>query len=100
MKTAQDKIIEYVIAYKELFADEYQQFLIGRKEKIDMNLTKFAEPDKDLPSIDRQLHEIPNTLFTILKTRLKEEEWAYFDSIKGSRWFARKYKEFRSAERV
>ena len=44
--------------------------------------------------IDRKIFEVPETLHTMLKEKLTAEEYAYYTTKAGSRWFAKRFGEF------
>lgn len=100
MNEAQKKIKDLVDGYKEMFYDEYIAVCNILKKKRANRTDSFADLSKDTDTIDRQLNEYPETLHTILYANLSPEEFTYFNSKEGARWFTSKYKEFRTPEKL
>jgi DNA replication protein DnaD len=98
MNDPQIKIKGIVKDYKELFPDEYNSVVEYLKKKR-VNTKKFAEV-KGSDIVQRLLYEIPETLQTILSSRLNEDEKKWFESVTGGRWFADNFREFVLAEKL
>lgn len=93
MTSTQTKIEKIVTTYIELFPDEFEAFKKGMRAKRDNLKTDFAET-KGMDTFDRLLFEIPATLHTMIHGQLTTEEFDYYQSKKGSHWFASKFKVF------
>lgn len=96
METTKQKITNVVKTYQEVFNREFQNFLLGQKPKTDAAVTdnKFAEL-KGSDVVERQLGEIPETLFVLLMKHLSPEEYVWYQSRKGAQWFYNTFKEFK-----
>jgi len=95
-----DKIREVVKMYLSLYSTEYSQFHAALREKRTKLKDKFGST-KGLETIERELFEIPETLYTILLARLTPEEIKFWRSRPGSIWFAKAYhKEFGVPEKI
>lgn len=100
------KIIGLVEGYKLAFASEYKAVIPQIKKNRDGNLHrtgKITGKGADVP--ERPINEYPETLFTILHTRLDEQEKNWFfnnqeTSKKAARWFAMQFPEFSRVEKV
>lgn len=103
-----DKIKFLVNTYRKEFPREYKLFKKGVRIKQEMQATKYAEPVKKNAKkadsvIMRALFEMPETLVSLLKLKLHEEEanWLFSSTnSEGARWFAKTFKDFRIAEKV
>lgn len=87
----------------DLYPDEFQQFKKGVRIKREQQRTKFGETNLDYA--ERIIHEVPATLFAMLKVRLSEEDMAWLwseddKSKEGVRWFAKTFKDFQVTEKV
>lgn len=94
----QEKISEIVQDYIRLYPEEYETFKQAQVVKVEAQRTKFGEAKADV--LTRKLHEVPEALFTMLKFRLTEDEFEYFESLEGAKWFAKHFLQFRAAEKV
>lgn len=100
MKEAQIKIEALVTDYQNIFPDEFSEFRKAIKTKQDMASDKFAAvQNTNNQIIERVLFEIPETLYGIFLVRLEEQEMKYLDSKEGSRWFAKKFPQYRVAQK-
>lgn len=90
------KIVDIVKVYSEVFAPEYQAVVSYLKDKR-KTINRHGEI-KGQDVLQRIMFEIPATLHTIFETRLKPEEWAYYTSKEGTRWFQQTFKQFSSYE--
>lgn len=99
MNEAQIKIQNLTETYKKLFPDEYQAVIDIVKDKRNNLRTEFADV-KGSDSIDRQLNEMPATLFEMLHNNLQPEEFAWFSTKEGTRWFTNLYKEFMITSKI
>ena len=102
VKTYKNNITQLVNAYKWAYPDEYKTVIQQVKENRDKNVSETGDIKSvhNIDSIDRPIHEIPNTLFTIFVKRLSTEETTWFNTTKGARWFAKEFPEFSRVERV
>ena len=110
MNYAQINIIKIVKQYKDVFPQEYIDVAYIARQERNEQKTKFAEMPKASfmkgggnPFIERALIKWPITLYNLLHMRLSqvEKEYLFNDKSKvGLRWFARKYPEFRIADRI
>jgi len=98
MSTTQNKakILQLVTDYSLTCPLEFTQFKKQMKLQKEASLNEWAEVDS-MDYVERKLFEIPETLYAILKVRLDEDGWLWFKSKEGSRWFAKKFVEFRSS---
>lgn len=94
-----EHIEKLVRDYTTLCQEEYGAFCASNKIKQNNTSDDFAEL-KGTDYLVRKLYEIPETLHTILKAQLSSEDWVWFNSQEGSKWFAKKFKAFRAAQRV
>lgn len=102
MNQAQQRIMEIVDDYKVMFPDEYRAFVIQQKEMRDGLINELASFQGD-EMVQRKLFDMPATLHSLLNTKLTDEEFKYLLSDKsksGARWFAKTFKEFRSANKL
>lgn len=95
-KHIKNKIKHYVKEYIRLFPDEYKivvdELAIERNKKAN----KFATV-RNSDYTERQLGEIPATLFNMFKMKLTEDEFEWLFSEKqnkGAIWFYKTFKEF------
>lgn len=98
MQEAKNKITQGVKDYIKLFPGEYQDVIKDIKKKKAVT-NKFAEL-KGTDVVQRLLFEIPETLFTIINTRLTDEEKKWFESVEAGRWFAQSFRQFTVAEKL
>lgn len=82
-----------------MFPGEWAEFQLAMKEKRANASDSFGEVQGS-EIVERKMHEIPETLYTIFKMKLSEEDWKYFQSKEGTRWFAKHYPQFRTSERT
>lgn len=96
MNEVKTKITQLVENYKEMFGNEFQAFLRAQKPKTDalQKENKFAELEGS-QIIERQLGEMPETLFFMLQNRLGAEEYTWYQSKPGQIWFYNNFKEFK-----
>lgn len=85
--------------YKKIFPMEYAMFLKQMEINRLNTFNKFAEV-KHTDAIERKIVEYPETLYVILLDKLSSEEFTWFSSKEGARWFAKKYPEFRVATKL
>lgn len=103
MEEVKYKINNIVNNYISMFSDEYNIFVKAQNKRIETTLNDFAEL-KGNTFINRKLFEIPEKLFTMFKIKLTSEEFDWLfpikNDLKGSHWFAKKYKQFRASKRI
>ena len=110
MNTPQHKITQIVQQYKNLFPQEYLDVVeIVKQERLNQR-TQFADMPKGsmakgatTPMVERALIKWPVTLYNLMGMKLTEEEKNYLFSDKdkkGLRWFAKKYPEFKLADKI
>lgn len=89
------KITMYTDAYKDVFKAEYEMFLKAQKAKVS-GLREYNKHAKlnGTDYIERQLGEMPETLFTILEKQLTGDELRWFSTKDGKRWFFTRFPEF------
>lgn len=99
-----NNITHLVNAYKWAFPDEYRAVIEQVRNNRQKNYYKTGDITKLKGSsgagAERPIHEISETLFTILHRRLTEEQLAWFGSKQGARWFAKTFPEFSSVEKL
>src|SRR5438128_1822017 len=98
MIEAQMKIDGFVDAYQKLYKEEFAEFLKGQKAKA-LDRTKWGEM-KASDYVIRGLVEIPETLYNLLHMRLEPDEWKYFDSLEGKKWFGKKYPQYLITDKI
>lgn len=89
MNTAQAKIKALVEDYIRIYPEEYKNFIAQMIEKKSLLINNFAEFGGN-----RALYEVPETLNTLFQMKLTKEEFAYFETKEGGRWFANNFKQF------
>lgn len=110
MTATKKKIEEIISAYKsgpfyvqsgDGWMHEFEAFKQSRAPRWNVQADKFASlKHKKTDILERGLTVMPTTLFTIFKRQLSLEEWKWFDSVGGKKWFAKKFKEFRFSDTV
>lgn len=100
-KEVKHKITLTVQTYIELFPQEYEAVIsqINRK-RWDLEDDNFASIDNGNGLVQRALFEIPDTLFQMIVKGLEVDEIKQFKGQKGSRWFAKRFPEFRIAKKL
>ena len=86
--------------YKQNFAAEYDIFHRIMQKKQANQKDDFSSLDKASTLLEQSMLEYPETLYYIFQKFLDEDDWNYFNSKKGVRWFARRFPEFRIAKKV
>lgn len=89
--TEQAKVRIVVNWYKKGHPAEYKQFVRQTREAREDAINEFAQAQG---GEHRQLHDIPETMFTRLVQVLSTEEMTWFSTKEGSHWFARTFPEF------
>lgn len=93
----QQKIIQIVTDYLEMFPEEFEEFKRGiAKKQAGLKDKKFASTGGEV--FQRASHEVPEALYGMLTHRLSEDETEYWKSKKGALWFVKKFPAFRIAE--
>lgn len=96
-------ITAFVNAYKWGFPDEYKAVVAQVKKNRDMNVSATGNmTGKGLSGAggERPIHEISETLFTILHNKFSEEELKWWGTKDAARWFAKTFPEFSRVEKV
>jgi len=92
------KIEAAVESYSKLFPLEYKNVIAQvNKKKWLLDDERFGESQTGNM---RALYEIPETLFSTILQVLTSGEMEEFKGQKGSRWFAKKFPQFRTAQEV
>lgn len=99
MKAIQNKIISIVNKYIKKNYEEYSAVCKQIKEHREKQKNKYASTGKD-NFLGQLATEVPETLDYALQEGLTEEEWIYYKSKEGTRWFAKHFKEFSPAEKI
>lgn len=99
MKTIQNKIISIVEKYIKKHYKEYVAVCSQIKEHRELQKNKFASTGKDT-YISQLATEVPETLDNLIQLGLDEEEWIYYKSKEGTKWFAKRFKEFSPAIKI
>lgn len=96
MDGAKTKIRQYVESYKEVFSGEFRSFMQAQKPKLDdlAKSNKYAEV-KGSDVVERQLGEMPETLFLLLQKNLTAQEYIWYQSMPGQAWFFNTFTEFK-----
>lgn len=93
MTEVQHKLIQITEEYKRLFQEEY--LMLIKDNQLRRNaLTQNSGEIKTADYMERTLMEYPETLFTMILAKLTPEDFTYFDSKPGARWYAKKYPVF------
>lgn len=91
MQTSTKNHIKKIVKdYTQQFPAEFEAVKNSIAEHRKMAVDEFASTTNH----SRALHEMPETLYTMLVMQLDEGEMQEFKSIKGSRWFARAFPVF------
>jgi len=99
MDSAKDKITKVVQEYCLVNVSEFEQFKTQIAAGRSNLRTDFAEVrGSDL--IERALWEAPETLTTMILIRLESEEYTWFKTKEGARWFASRFPIFASGNRT
>ena len=96
---AKQKIDKSVKDYIQMFPEEFEAFKKAHRIKVDMQANKFASSERD-SMVERALHDVPETLYSSLRLKLNDDEFNYFPSKAGARWFAKKYPVFAVAKEI
>lgn len=95
-----EKIEGIVDRYIEENADEFNDFKLSKRTRYEnLDNSEFAKV-KNSETLQVLLHEVPEVLHNMLWNELSEEEWDFYISREGSRWFARKFPIFRVGDKV
>lgn len=98
MDKTKQKIEEVVKNYITLFGEEFELFKKAQKLRVD-SADNFSTV-KGSQMIERQLYEIPETLYSMLISILDDEDRNWLESKVGASWFAKKFIPFRSSTKV
>lgn len=102
MNSYKTEIEKVVSRYHLAHAGEFRIFQKALTDKRDLQANQYASLKGD-HALYRILFEIPETLDLELKLLLTDEAWSWlFDNPKstGARWFARRFPEFRVAQKL
>lgn len=94
---AKPLISSYTKAYEETFASEYLAFLNMHKVKVKVQTTDNKHAKWHVDGEWRQWGEIPATLFALLKRTLTAEQWQWFQTTDGQRWFYTTHPQYKVA---
>lgn len=99
-RIVKDKLIGCVQAYVKLFPEENKQMIdqVNKKRWFLDDMEYGASPTDSV--IVRALFEIPETLNAIIIKGLSESEMQQFRGLKGSRWFAKEFPQFRTPREI
>ena len=93
------KVSRLVEGYIKMFPQEFEGFKVGIRQKRDKQVDKFGS-FKKTDYLQRALYEIPETLDTIFRGVLNEDEREWLRTMKAARWFTKTFKEFSLIEKV
>lgn len=99
VENTQSKIKNIVKVYKQEFPNEYALVCKQIHEKRRLNEDEYASTIGD-HSLKRRVHEIPEKLSLSLYKLLDEKENLWFISMKGAKWFANAFPEFKSSYKI
>lgn len=99
MKATQNKIISIVEKYIKKYYKEYTAVCSQIQEKREMQKNEFASAGND-KYLGQLATEIPETLDNLIQQGLEEDEWIYYKSKEGTRWFAKRFREFSPAQKI
>lgn len=97
IENTQAKIKNATHLYKTKYPDEYKAVTEVVRQKRSQLKHKTGAIDGD-HAVQRVLVEYPEDLDVILLKNLDEEEYKWFGTKIGKRWFAKEFPEFRVAE--
>lgn len=100
MKQIQNKIISLTEKYIRVHYDEYTKVCESIQNSREIQKDEFASTGQDSSYLQQLSTIIPETLDNLFQEGLKEEEWLYYKSIEGTRWFAKRFKEFSPATKI
>jgi hypothetical protein len=98
-KDIKQKVTAIVEEYKKLFRSEYNDFLEAQTDKKENLNTKWAET-KGTDYLIRHLIEVPETLFVLIKRRLSDEDYQWYETLEAKEWFGATFPEFLMSEKV
>lgn len=93
-----ESIVNTYLKKYPLEADDFLRQVSKNRMKQD-NKFGLATATKDTSNM-RALFEIPETLYGMIKIGLDEHELEWFYSLRGSRWFAKKFKSTSLAQSI
>lgn len=101
MDSAKTKIKTVAESYIRLFPGEYEAFKDGVRTKRSSQRDDYGTMRKGSGDyVERVSHEIPERMYAALRGVLEQDEWDWFRSIPGTRWFARTFRQFAVIEKV
>jgi hypothetical protein len=98
IKQIQQTIRNIVDVYKANKYNEYVWVVAALKVERDKQLNN-GRVEKGLELLERQLFQLPESLFSLFVGKLNKEEMEYFNSREGSMWFAKEFNQFSLVER-
>ena len=87
-----DRIINVILAYKDLFPKEYEAAVQINKQRAETQTTSWGETNDG--TLGREVLRMPTSLHEALFQQLSSEQWTEYQSDKGLIWFQRKFPEF------
>jgi hypothetical protein len=88
----QSKLKKCVAEYEMMFPWELEAFKKGMRAKRESQIKSSVLKGTD--ALERQILEYPDNLYTIMKATLDEQDWVYFTSKKGARWFGKMFPQY------
>lgn len=99
MEDIKKKIISVVNEYKNVYKEEYDLFCTQIKLVQKSQTNEFSEiQNSDM--VERKIAEYPETLLGVIKARLSHDEFKYFETKEGTRWFVKQFKEFSVSQKI
>ena len=99
VENTQGKIKNIVDIYKKEFPNEYALVCKQVHEKRRLLENEYASIIGD-HALKRRIHEIPEKLSLSLYKLLDEKENLWFISMRGAKWFANSFPEFKSSYKI
>lgn len=90
------RITVLVEEYQRLFPVEFHNFLNGQRQKLSelQADNKFATLEGS-EVVERQLGEMPETLFVLLERNLTSDEYTWYQKHEGQKWFYNTFPQYK-----
>lgn len=99
LETTQGKLRNATKLYKSTYQKDYEAVVEICRQKRDTNKNKTGSLEGD-HVMERALVEYPEDLDILFIQNLDEEEYNWFGTTEGKRWFAKEFPEFRIAHEI
>ncbi len=101
-KSTKNLLCVIVKEYKRIFPQEYSLFcdsVSQRKSNQHDDFGGFSK-EKSMDFIERAVGEWPDTLNTMIKMKLPDDDYKWFRTKPGTRWFVKRFPEFAAVQKV